>query len=102
MRLYERNHICNVLERSDHDKRKAAPSCSASACSSLYRKLDELEIDKGPAFSAVLDHQHRAGRIAQRGLGDAAEQQALMKPPSPRAPTTSRSTPGSEAARTIS
>jgi DNA-binding NtrC family response regulator len=45
MRLYERNHIGNVLERTEHDKRKAAELLGISL-SSLYRKLDELEIEK--------------------------------------------------------
>jgi transcriptional regulator with PAS, ATPase and Fis domain len=43
MHLYERNHISNVLERTDGDKRKAAEVLGISL-SSLYRKIDELEI----------------------------------------------------------
>jgi DNA-binding NtrC family response regulator len=45
MRLYERTHIENVLERTDGDKRKAADVLGISL-SSLYRKIDELEIAK--------------------------------------------------------
>jgi two-component system response regulator PilR (NtrC family) len=45
MRLYERNHIENLLERCDGDKRKAAELLGISL-SSLYRKLEELEIRK--------------------------------------------------------
>ena len=45
MRLYERNHIENVLERTENDKRKAADLLGISL-SSLYRKIDELEITK--------------------------------------------------------
>ncbi len=46
MRLYERNHIVNVLDRMDGDKRKAADLLGISL-SSLYRKLEELDIPKG-------------------------------------------------------
>jgi len=45
MRLYERNHIENVLERTEGDKRRAADLLGISL-SSLYRKIDELEITK--------------------------------------------------------
>jgi hypothetical protein len=45
MRLYERNHLENVLERTENDKRKAADLLGISL-SSLYRKIDELEITK--------------------------------------------------------
>jgi DNA-binding NtrC family response regulator len=45
MRLYERNHIENVLERTERDKRKAAEVLGISL-SSLYRKIDELRIGK--------------------------------------------------------
>jgi len=46
MRLYERNHILNVLERTENDKRKAAELLGISL-SSLYRKIEELEIQHG-------------------------------------------------------
>ncbi len=42
-RFYERNHIANVLERVDGDKRKAAELLGISL-SSLYRKIEELDI----------------------------------------------------------
>ena len=45
MRLYERNHIANVLERTEGDKRVTAEVLGISL-SSLYRKLDELSIDR--------------------------------------------------------
>ncbi len=43
MRIYERNHIGNVLERVDGDKRQAADLLGISL-SSLYRKIEELEV----------------------------------------------------------
>jgi len=45
MRVYERNHIINSLERADGDKRKAADALGISL-SSLYRKIDELGIEE--------------------------------------------------------
>jgi transcriptional regulator with PAS, ATPase and Fis domain len=45
MRVYERNHILNSLERADGDKRRAADSLGISL-SSLYRKIDELGIEE--------------------------------------------------------
>jgi transcriptional regulator with PAS, ATPase and Fis domain len=45
MRVYERNHILNSLERADGDKRKAADALGISL-SSLYRKIDELGIEE--------------------------------------------------------
>ena len=41
LRVYERNHIDNVLVRCGGDKRKAADQLGISL-SSLYRKLEEL------------------------------------------------------------
>ena len=41
MRVYERSHISNVLERLEGDKRAAAELLGISL-SSLYRKIDEL------------------------------------------------------------
>jgi transcriptional regulator with PAS, ATPase and Fis domain len=41
MRVYERSHISNVLERLEGDKRAAAEQLGISL-SSLYRKIDEL------------------------------------------------------------
>ncbi len=46
LRLYERNHIVNVLGRVEGDKRRAAELLGISL-SSLYRKIDELEIACG-------------------------------------------------------
>jgi two-component system response regulator PilR (NtrC family) len=46
LRAYERIHIESVLRRTGHDKRKAADLLGLSL-SSLYRKLNELEIDLG-------------------------------------------------------
>jgi DNA-binding NtrC family response regulator len=43
MRFYERNHVSNVLARSDGDKKKAADQLGISL-SSLYRKIEELEL----------------------------------------------------------
>jgi two-component system response regulator PilR (NtrC family) len=51
MRLYERNHLANVLERTEGDKRKAAELLGISL-SSLYRKIEELELAEGPAVRA--------------------------------------------------
>jgi DNA-binding NtrC family response regulator len=44
MRVYERNHLLNALERAGGDKRQAADALGISL-SSLYRKIDELEIE---------------------------------------------------------
>jgi DNA-binding NtrC family response regulator len=44
MRVYEKNHLMNTLERVGGDKRQAAEGLGISL-SSLYRKIDELEID---------------------------------------------------------
>jgi transcriptional regulator with PAS, ATPase and Fis domain len=41
MRVYERSHISNVLDRLEGDKRAAAEQLGISL-SSLYRKIDEL------------------------------------------------------------
>ncbi|HJQ85629.1 MAG TPA: sigma-54 dependent transcriptional regulator [Candidatus Binatia bacterium] len=46
LRAYERIHIESVLKRSANDKRKAAELLGLSL-SSLYRKLNELEIELG-------------------------------------------------------
>lgn len=43
MRVYERHHISNALERLEGDKRKAAELLGISL-SSLYRKIEELDI----------------------------------------------------------
>jgi DNA-binding NtrC family response regulator len=43
MRVYERNHLVNVLERVEGDKKRAAELLGISL-SSLYRKIEELEI----------------------------------------------------------
>jgi len=43
MRVYERHHITNALERLEGDKRKAAELLGISL-SSLYRKIEELDI----------------------------------------------------------
>ncbi len=48
MRLYERNHLVNVLQRTEGDKRKAAELLGISL-SSLYRKIEELELADDPA-----------------------------------------------------
>ena len=45
VRAYEKRHIETVLERSDNDKRTAADRLGVSL-SSLYRKIDELGIDR--------------------------------------------------------
>lgn len=52
VRSYERAHIQSVLSRSDHDKRIAAERLGISL-SSLYRKLEELEIGLSPGETAV-------------------------------------------------
>jgi transcriptional regulator with PAS, ATPase and Fis domain len=46
MRTYERMHIETVLKRLQGDKRAAADRLGLSL-SSLYRKIDELEIRSG-------------------------------------------------------
>jgi len=46
LRAYEKAHIQNVLEKSDYDKKAAADRLGLSL-SSLYRKIDELEIRAG-------------------------------------------------------
>jgi len=43
MRIYERNHLGAVLERTEGDKREAAELLGISL-SSLYRKIEELEL----------------------------------------------------------
>ncbi len=43
MALYERNHIVSVLERTEWDKKSTSQQLSISL-SSLYRKLEDLEI----------------------------------------------------------
>lgn len=43
MRVYERHHITNALERLEGDKRRAAELLGISL-SSLYRKIEELDI----------------------------------------------------------
>jgi DNA-binding NtrC family response regulator len=43
LRSYEKTHIETVLKRTEHDKRRAADLLGISL-SSLYRKIDELEI----------------------------------------------------------
>jgi len=43
LRAYEKAHILGVLEKADHDKKIAAERLGVSL-SSLYRKLEELEI----------------------------------------------------------
>ncbi len=43
MKIYEMNHIKEVLARNNHDKRTAADALGLSL-SSLYRKLEELSI----------------------------------------------------------
>ena len=45
MRVYERVHIESVLKRATGDKRVAAERLGVSL-SSLYRKLDELDIGR--------------------------------------------------------
>jgi len=45
MRAYEKAHIQSVLGRADHDKRVAADQLGMSL-SSLYRKIEELGIDR--------------------------------------------------------
>jgi transcriptional regulator with PAS, ATPase and Fis domain len=44
VRAYEREHICRVLSKYDWNKVEAAKALNIGL-SSLYRKLDELEID---------------------------------------------------------
>ena len=44
MRVYERNHIANALERAAGDKRAAADALGISL-SSLYRKIEEFGIE---------------------------------------------------------
>lgn len=44
VRAYEREHICRVLSKCDWNKIEAAKALNIGL-SSLYRKLDELEID---------------------------------------------------------
>lgn len=44
VRAYEREHICRVLSKHDWNKIEAAKALNIGL-SSLYRKLDELEID---------------------------------------------------------
>ena len=46
MRVYERSHIANVLQRLEGDKRAAAEQLGISL-SSLYRKIDELGLSNG-------------------------------------------------------
>jgi transcriptional regulator with PAS, ATPase and Fis domain len=43
MRVYEKAHIQSVLAKADHDKKQAADLLGVSL-SSLYRKIEELEI----------------------------------------------------------
>lgn len=43
MRVYEKAHIQSVLAKTDHDKKQAADILGVSL-SSLYRKIEELEI----------------------------------------------------------
>jgi DNA-binding NtrC family response regulator len=45
MRVYERNHIVNALERAGGDKRVAADALGISL-SSLYRKIEEFGIEE--------------------------------------------------------
>jgi DNA-binding NtrC family response regulator len=45
MRQYERQHIIACLKRNDYDKVETARQLGIGV-SSLYRKLDELEIPK--------------------------------------------------------
>ncbi len=52
VRSYERAHIQSVLSRSEHDKRAAADRLGISL-SSLYRKLEELEIGLSPGEEAA-------------------------------------------------
>ena len=47
LRAYERAHIHGVLSKLDYDKRAAAERLGMSL-SSLYRKLEELELGLGP------------------------------------------------------
>jgi two-component system response regulator PilR (NtrC family) len=44
VRAYEREHICRVLNRHGWNKVEAAKALNVGL-SSLYRKIDELEID---------------------------------------------------------
>jgi transcriptional regulator with PAS, ATPase and Fis domain len=47
LRAYEKAHIQSVLAKVDHDKKVAAQRLGMSL-SSLYRKMEELEIDLNP------------------------------------------------------
>jgi two-component system response regulator PilR (NtrC family) len=51
VRSYERAHIQSILNRSDNDKRAAADRLGISL-SSLYRKLEELDIGLNPEAGA--------------------------------------------------
>jgi transcriptional regulator with PAS, ATPase and Fis domain len=51
LRAYEKAHIQAVLARCDQDKKEAAKRLGVSL-SSLYRKLEELEIGLGPAATS--------------------------------------------------
>jgi DNA-binding NtrC family response regulator len=48
IRQFERQHIIHSLKRHDYDKAETAKQLGIGV-SSLYRKLDELKIDKAPA-----------------------------------------------------
>jgi transcriptional regulator with PAS, ATPase and Fis domain len=43
VKAYEKEHICRVLSKHDWDKAEAAKALKVGL-SSLYRKIDELEI----------------------------------------------------------
>jgi transcriptional regulator with PAS, ATPase and Fis domain len=47
LRAYEKAHIQSVLAKVEHDKKVAAQRLGMSL-SSLYRKMEELEIDLNP------------------------------------------------------